>query len=147
MRTPGFQLADFRGNGIQSADTGAKVHSHPLRGHRSDHTAFPDSLNCRAHGVLGVPVAAQSLASIHVSHRVKVHSLGAQLRFELCGIKIGDGADAVEAGNQIPPGCIHIAAQGADDAQTGYDHASEFMHNVSPYMAVPPSTRRTTPVT
>ena len=161
MRPPIFQLADLHGHGIQTADAGAEVHADPIRRQGAYDAALLHRLDGRAYSVLGIAVGAQDLAVLHIGQGIKVPHLGAQLGFIICCIKIGDGADGIAAADQTLPGRIHVAAHRADNSQAGDHHFPVFTHNSSPcssefpdqsgafrrYMAMPPSTRRTSPVT
>ena len=126
--TAALQLSDLGADGIQAADAGTEVYCYPVRRQGADHTAFLHSLNSRAHSVLGVLVTAQCLALVHVVHGIKALDLRSQLCFIIGGIKASDGADAVEAPNQIVPGRFHSASHRADNAQTGHHNSSVFAH-------------------
>ena len=130
MRASAFQLSNFRRNGIQSANAGTKVDAHPLRGQCADDAGFFHRLHCRTHGVLDKFVRTQHFAAVHIVHGIKVLDLGTQLGFVVGCIKIGNGANAVIAGNQVLPGSCCAAANGTDDAKTGDHHSSCFTHVV-----------------
>ena len=126
--TPAVQLFNFGSNGIQTADTGAKIHGYPFRRQGADDTALLHCLDSSTHGILGILVAAQSLTLIHVLHGIKVFDLCSQLSLVVRCIEISNGANTVIACNQIVPGCIHIAANRADNAHAGDNNSSVFTH-------------------
>ena len=180
VRTAVYQFFNLDRNRVQTTDAGTKIDRHPVRFHSTDDSAIFHRLHHRAHSILGKSVRALSFTLVHVLHGVKILDLCAQLGFVVCGIKIGDGTDAVVTGHQIIPCGIHIASDGADDTHAGNDNASVFVHFrllqlvlagcIEPgntqrygyptrrksrywlealrlYMAMPPSTRRISPVT
>ena len=141
------QLGVFRFKGADAADAGPENDRKALRQNRALHAALIHRLLGGGHGKLGVAVGAQHVVDFHICLRIEVPDLGAQLCFEFFGIEAGDGPNAVFAVFQAFPHLGGAVAQRRDRADACDDDSSVFTHNCSPHMAMPPSTRSTSPVT
>ena len=148
------QLSVLVFKGPDAPDAASEDHREPLRVHGAPNAAFRRGLLGRRYRELGVPVGAKHLVDLQVFPGIKALYLGPQHRLEPLGIKQGDGRDAVSAVFQALPGFFCVIPQGGNGSQPGDDNSSVFAHPISLpyllvsfYMAMPPSTRRTSPVT
>ena len=125
------ELGVLRGEGVDAADAGAKIDAHTLGGISAQEAALLHGLAGRAHGVLGVEVAAQGLGLLHIGAGIEVPDLGGQLGLIVGGVEPGDGADAVAAVGQGVPKRIEVVAHRAHDAHAGHYYSS--CHGLIPF--------------
>ena len=121
-----FQLIALFHKGVHAADTGTDIDTQTVRIHFSLNAAVLHGLHGGSHGVLGIQVGLANLALFHIQAGVKILHFGSYLYLAggVAGVKAGDGANAVFAGNQAVPGFFRSVADGGDGANSGNHNSS-----------------------
>ena len=143
------QLAVLRFKCADSTDTAAKENRAAFRVYRSHDSAFFGCLlRCRCRE-LHAAVSSQYIVDLQVLPRVKILDLCRQLRFIVCRIEQRDRSDSVFSCLHAFPRGTRVMTDRAYRPHAGHDHSSVFhpLASFLLYMARPPSTRKTSPVT
>ena len=86
-------------------------------------TGILHSLTGCDHGVLRIEVKLTQLFAVEVGCGVEVLDFAGELRLELRGVEVSDGAGAGASFHGVMPRSGHIISEGSDSAKACYDNS------------------------
>lgn len=138
-------FADGVGAGGAGSDEVFRIYS-------SFNSAFFCGLLCGCDGKLNRAVCPEDFVDLQIFFRIKISDFCSKLGLKFFCVKMGDRPDAVFSGFQVLPGFCRIVSKRSDGADARYYDSFIFLHSCFScaffsYIAIPPSTRSTSPVT